>query len=273
VSVKIRHFLTFASILAITVFGFSQTPRTVRWQESDPNSKRLVREGVVVKQLQIDGMDGITVTASMRDRPDSFLVELEIRNNGRRDLKIQPEKFRLQAIRLRSKNLPYIPADYLARRVIVSANSQANDIEWRGSLATKTSTRTVVEHVPTSVLIDPTGIVLHKGEHIAVVQRTVTETVPDEHERTRSKLEAERMRSEAKLETNRILVTALTEGSLSSQTIVSGKSYFDRDRDIQEILLLLPLGDLTVEIPFKTVRKGKFHKGIPKIIGSQIEFE
>jgi hypothetical protein len=128
VSVKIRHFLAFASILAITVFGFSQTPRTVRWQESDPNSKRLLREGVVVKQLQIDGMDGITVTASMRDRPDSFLVELEIRNNGRRDLKIQPEKFQLQAIRLRSKNLPYIPADYLARRVIVSANSQANDI-------------------------------------------------------------------------------------------------------------------------------------------------
>jgi hypothetical protein len=273
VSFKIRHFLTFASILALTVLGFSQTPRTVRWQESDPNSKRLLREGIVVKQLLIDGVDGVTVTASMRDRHDSFLVELEIRNNGRRDLKIQPKKFQLQAIRRRSNNLPYIPADYLARRVIVSANSQANDIEWRGSLATKTSTRTVVEHVPTVIPIDPTGIVLHRTEHIAVVQRTVTETVPDEHERTRSKLEAEQIRSEAKLESNRILVTALTESSLSFQTIVSGKSYFERDRDIQEILLLIPLGDLTVEIPFKAVRKAKFRKGISTVIDWQIEFE
>lgn len=272
-SIKILHFLTFASILALTVLGFSQTPRTVRWQESDPNSKRLLREGVVVKQLLIDGVDGITVTAAMRDRPDSFLVELELRNNGRRDLKIQPEKFQLQAIRPRSKNLRYIPADYLARRVIVSSGSRADDIARRGSMATKTSTRTVVEHVPTAIPIDPTGIVLHKTEHIAVVQRTVTETVPDEPERIRSRVEAEQIRSEAKLEANRILVTALTEGSLSSHTTVSGKSYFERDRDIQEILLLIPLGDLTVEIPFKTVRKGKFHKGISRIIGSQIEFE
>jgi hypothetical protein len=101
----------------------------------------------------------------------------------------------------------------------------------------------------------------------------VTETVPDEHERVRSRLEASKIRSEAKLEANRILLTALKEGSLSSHSKVSGISYFDRERYIQEILLRIPLGDLTVEIPFKAVGKGIFKKGISKIVGGQIEFE
>src|SRR5262249_44733744 len=146
--IKIHPLLIAGAILAFTTFGFSQTPRIVRWEALDANSKRIVRKEGVTKQLLIDGVDGITVMASSMDRPDSFSVEFEVNNRSSRNLELRPQEIQLQMIRPWSKKLSFIPADVLAQRLVDSAKLRADNIEWRGSLATKTAARAVVEHVP-----------------------------------------------------------------------------------------------------------------------------
>src|SRR5262245_52237179 len=107
---RIKVFLPCISVvvLALTTLSFSQTTRVVRWEVSGANSKRFFREGVVVKQLLVDGVDEVTVTASIKDRPDSFSVELEVVNRGRRQLELRPQYVQLQVIRPGSKNLSFI---------------------------------------------------------------------------------------------------------------------------------------------------------------------
>jgi hypothetical protein len=76
--IKIYPPVILGAILALITLGFSQTTRIVRWEVSDANSKRFFRKDAVAKQLLVDGVDGITVTAAIKDRPDSFSIELEV---------------------------------------------------------------------------------------------------------------------------------------------------------------------------------------------------
>jgi hypothetical protein len=142
-------------VLAGAAFGFSQASRIVRWDISDMNSKQFFRGDVVVKQLLVDGVDGITVTASIKDRSDSFYAELEVSNQSQRTLDIRPQDIQLQVIQPGSKNLSLIPADVVAKRVIESENRRAFNVEAAGAGAV----RTVVEHVPvTDVTSNPASL-------------------------------------------------------------------------------------------------------------------
>jgi hypothetical protein len=65
--IKIYPSVISGAILALITLGFSQTPRIVRWEVSDANSKRFFRKDAMVKQVLVDGVDGITVTAAIYD--------------------------------------------------------------------------------------------------------------------------------------------------------------------------------------------------------------
>jgi ASC-1-like (ASCH) protein len=256
---RIKVFLPCISVvvLALTTLSFSQTTRVVRWEVSGANSKRFFREGVVVKQLLVDGVDEVTVTASIKDRPDSFSVELEVVNRGRRQLELRPQDVQLQVIRPGSKNLSFIPADRIAKRVIDSENLRASGVEASGF----TTFKTVVEHVPvTDVTPNPAAINDPTQPAVTVTTRidVVTKTVPDDHSRWAASSQAASIRMNAEADRRLILNTALKTILLTRDSRIVGRTYYDRENNAQEVLLRIPLGDLTVEIPFTAVRKTMF---------------
>jgi hypothetical protein len=231
-----------------------------------------VRNGVVVKQLVIDGVNGITVMASIKD-PDNFYqvnppfniecqssrspffyVELELKNHSQNVLEIRPEDMQLQLIRPGSKNALFVPAGTVAKKVTNSAKQCASDIETKGLLATKTEIR----HVPvtetkinSASINDPTQPATITTTRIDVV----TETVPDHHIRGMAQIESRSIRSESQEAANRILSTALQSSSLATNSRVAGGIYYDREKEVQNVLLRIPLGGLLVEIPFKAVKR------------------
>jgi hypothetical protein len=245
------------AVLALTTFGFSQTPRIVRWDISDANSKRVVRKNVIVKQLQADGVDGITVTASIEDRYDSFSVEVEIRNSGKQNLDLRPQNIQLQMIRPGTRNISLIPADKVAKRLIDSENSRAFGIEAAGAAAIKT----VVEHVPvTEVKHNPSSVTDPTQPAVTVETRidVVHKTAPDDHARFVASAQAANIRMRAEADGRRILRTALSATLLTPNSQAGGRVYYDRGKNAGEVLLRIPLGDLIVEIPFTAVSRSGF---------------
>jgi hypothetical protein len=62
----------------------------------------------------------------------------------------------------------------------------------------------------------------------------------------------------AEAERKQILNTALKTTRLAYNSQIMGRVYYDREKTVEEILLRIPLGELTVEIPFTAVRKRSF---------------
>jgi hypothetical protein len=245
------------AILALTTLGFSQTARIVRWEASGANSKRFSRKDVVVKQLLVDGVDGITVTALIRDRPDSFSVELEFSNHGKQNLDLRPQDIQFQMIRPGSRNLSFIPAERIAKKLIDSENLRAFSVEAVGAMAVKT----VVEHVPvTETTPNPAAVNDPTQPAVTVTTRidVVTKTVPDDHARFVASSQAASIRMSAEADRKQILNTALKTTLLTRNSQISGKVYYDREKHAREVLLRIPLGELTVEIPFTAVSKSAF---------------
>jgi len=253
---RVKSYLSVIScaVLALTTIGFSQTPRIVRWEISDANSKRVFHKGVAAKQLSVDGVDGVTVTASIMDRPDSFSVELEVRNHGKKNLDVRPEDIQLQMIRPWSRNLSFISAETIARRIMESENLRASRVEAAGANAF----RTVVEHVPvTDVTPNPESINDPTKPAVTVSTRidVVTKLEPDYQARYAASSQADSIRKSAEITRRRIVNAALNPIILTPDSQTGGLIYYDREKDAREVILRIPLGELTVEIPFTAVWK------------------
>ena len=252
--VKIHLPVISCAVLALASIGFSQTTRVVRWDISDANSKRVSRDGVTAKQLSVDGVDGVTVTASIRDRSGNFSVELEVSNRGKKSIDIRPEDIQLQMIRPWSRNLSYVSAETIAGRIMTSENHRAFNVEAAGANAT----RTVVEHVPvTDVSPNPESITDPTKPAVTVSTRVdvVTKVEPDYNARHMASAEAAGIRSNAEAARRRIMSESLKPAILTRDSQTRGMIYYDRETNAREVLLRIPLGELTVEIPFTAVWK------------------
>lgn len=271
---KFQRCLLLISILTVSIVAIAQTPRVVLWEPSDPNARQYKHEKRLIKEL-MDPASGVEIKASIRDENGSFQVYLEIRNGGKQDLDLRTEKVGLEITQPKPLKLNALSAGLLGRNLISTESARANAIESAGATAMKTETKTVVEHVhvpgatvDTGAGTDASRIVLVKAPGVEVVQRTVTETVPDTSERDRTRLEAARVRDAAQQEARRLSVMELKDRVMAPSTLNFGNLYFERTNQTEEALLRVPLGDLTVEIPFKTVRHG-----ISKALRGAIDFE
>jgi hypothetical protein len=199
-------------------------------------------------------VDGIVVTASIKDRSDSFYAELEVSNHSQRILDIRPQDVQLQVIQPGSKNLSFVPADVVAKRVLKSENRRAFNIEAAGAGAF----RTVVEHVPvTDVTPNPESINDPTKPAVTVSTRidVRTKTEPDDLARMAAASQAASIRRSAEAEGEQILSAGLKTILLIRDSQTEGRVYYEREKSAREVLLRIPLGELTVEIPFTAVMK------------------
>jgi hypothetical protein len=239
------------AVLAFTALVFAQDIRVIRWQDSGPASKRLLREGIVAKQLVVAQ---VSVSAAITDRSDSFCVQLEIDNAGQSTVDVRPGSIRLQKSQPSSQNLFLITAQTLAERVRRSANSRAAGIEGQASIATTT----VHEQVPVLVTSFNPASILDPTQPTTITTpstETIVKLAPDETARLRAQAEAQTIRGQAETESRRIVALALTDARLSHGSHIAGTLYFEHDDKLEEAIVLIPIGAVTVEIPFRTLKR------------------
>jgi hypothetical protein len=120
-------------------------------------------------------------------------------------------------------------------------------------MATKTVTETKTKWVDVTTY-GPNG---PKTES-RLVTETEVKTVPDDHARWQAESEASSIHLGGQSEASVLVRNALKPATLQPGATASGAVYFSRDSSAKEVILRVPLGDLSVEIPFRAVKKRVF---------------
>lgn len=180
-------------------------------------------------------------------------VDLKVSNGGPNTLDIRPESAAVDMTSPVLKSLAFVPAKNIKRRIESDAHTRAASKEMSGAWATRTVVETKTKYVDETVY----GANGPKTEK-RLVTETEVKTVPDDHARWSAKNEAQRIRFSAFGDAFGVERAAMKPKTLPPGADVSGALYFSRGPDAKEVLLRVPLGDLTVEIPFKAVKKRVF---------------
>jgi hypothetical protein len=133
------------------------------------------------------------------------------------------------------------------------AHTQAASKELSAFMATKTVVETETKYVDVTTY----GADGPKTEK-RLVTETKVKTVPDDNARWQAEGEASRIRTSAWSEARAVVRDALKPATLQPGASASGALYFSGDSSAKEVLLRVPLDGVSVEIPFKAVKKRVF---------------
>ncbi|HEX5084313.1 MAG TPA: hypothetical protein VFY40_19895 [Blastocatellia bacterium] len=133
-----------------------------------------------------------------------------------------------------------------------------NGLTDRIKSAGANSSRTVVEHVPVTEvnpnpepINDPTKPAVTVNTRIGVV----TKIEADYPARNAAASQSDSIRKNAEGARRRIVSAALKPAILLPGSQTGGMIYYYRETEAREVLLRIPLGELTVEIPFTAAWK------------------
>ena len=244
-----RPFVVLALLFLVTP-ALAQGPRVVRWEHGSPNSRQFKRDRAVVKQVEADG---VVVEAYIRDSGHGIRVDLKVSNGGPTTLDLRPESVAVELTSPKSKLLAYVPPKKIKNAIESSAHSRAASKRLSGSMATKTVTETETKWMDVTTY-GPDG----PKTEARLVTETKVKTVPDDHARWQAESEATNISMGARSEASALVRNALKPTTLQSGASASGSLYFSRDSSAKEVVLRVPLGGLSVEIPFKAVKKRVF---------------
>ena len=249
-SIKISQPVLILALLFLFTPVLAQGPRVVRWEQGSPGSEQLKREGVVVKRLNAEG---VIVEAYIRNTAYGLRVDLKLSNGGPNTLDIRPESVAVDLTSPVFKSLAFVPVKNLKSSIQNEAHTRASSKELSGAWATKTVVETETKYVDETVY----GADGPKTQ-TRLVTETKVKTVPDDHARWNAKNEADSIRFSAFGDASGVERAALKPTNLPPGADASGAVYFSGGPSAKEVLLRVPLGDLTVEIPFKAVKKRVF---------------
>jgi hypothetical protein len=249
-SIKVSSPIMALALLFLVTPVLAQSPRVVRWEQGSPGSEQFKREGVVVKRMNAEG---VIVEAYIRGTAYGLRVDLKVSNGGPSALDVRPESVAVDLTSPVFKSLAFVPAKNLKHMIKRDAHSRASSKEMSGAWATKTVVETETKYVDETVY----GADGPKTER-RLVTETKVKTVPDDHARWNAQNEADSIRFAAFGDAFGVERAALKAKALPPGADASGALYFSHDPSAKEVLLRVPLGDLTVEIPFKVVKKRVF---------------
>ncbi|HVF92200.1 MAG TPA: hypothetical protein VNH22_19195, partial [Blastocatellia bacterium] len=182
-----------------------------------------------------------------------FRVDLDLSNGGRKTLDIRPESMAVELTSPRSKSLAYVQPKKIENMIQNVAHTQAASKELSAFMATKTVVETETKYVDVTTY----GADGPKTEK-RLVTETKVKTVPDDNARWQAEGEASRIRTSAWSEARAVVRDALKPATLQPGASASGALYFSGDSSAKEVLLRVPLDGVSVEIPFKAVKKRVF---------------
>jgi hypothetical protein len=243
-----------AAMALLAAAGSADAPGTDRLEQSPRLSTRLGQDGLVIKQVVFPE---VTIAASIRDRGDAFSVEVEISNDGQSELDLRPDDVIIEVTRPGLRRLAPVPPGVVADNVLRRARSEAAGVEGRGFGAT-TVIHEQVPVVETSFNPASIGDPSQPTTVTTMKSETVVRVVPDEAARLQAWGEAAAIRSSAEVQARKIVASALVRGPVAGNSKVSGFVYFERQADVQEVVLRVPLGALTPEISFTAAKKRPF---------------
>jgi hypothetical protein len=189
----------------------------VRWLAGTEGSQRFYSDGLEVESLTVNG---VTVQVSLQDTGWKLLANVAVANGGLQVVNVVPSHITIDTLAQVKKSLPY----QQPKKLRAAVNHQ---ILW-----------TEADAAPSA-----SGYLVNAG------YRT---SDSDGLNRTQNYLAQHQADVERKAEFNPhsgINTVALKDAAILPSGHISGSTWFERDGNLQEMILRVPVGDLVYEFP------------------------
>jgi hypothetical protein len=186
-------------------------------------------------------LDGVTVQASLRDTGWKFRANVAIVNQGSAPIDVDPSKFILDSLGPHGKPLFYQDPAELAKNM-------THQSLWTEADAAPVGVQSRVErkeHAETLTLDyrSPTPLGLPAPNYLVQHENAESTAIRDQGEHTL-------------VNTSRqIKSLALKPGTIAPNDKASGAVWFDRDKNAEQLILRIPVGDIVFEFPLSFKQK------------------
>jgi hypothetical protein len=198
-----------------------------RWQEGAPGCDHFMSNGIVVESLTANG---ITVQVSLHDTGWKLRANVGIANNSPEAVQVEPSHFVLDEVGAHGKPLFYQDPAVLAKNV-------THQVLWTESIAAPSSSRSQYVTATTVEYRSSSTPTLSTQNYLLQHQNAEEDAVRNKGKQT--------LINNAR----QIQALALRPGSIASAEKVAGAVWFERGRNLHQLILRVPLEGQTFEFP------------------------
>ena len=221
----------------------SQSARIVTWSQGTAGTDRLLKGGLVVALLTVDG---VAVAVSVVRTDDLLWANVSVANQSGSRVDVDPATFTLDAIEPKAKRLAYQEPERIARSMRRRAEWGAALTAIAGEMAT-TETKTEGVTNVTASARDNEG---YRVSGQARGTTTVTTRSKDQQASDRAAADAERITSTATTKAADLLGRSLKANTLLPGEQIGGAVFFDRDKRARQVMLRVPIGAVVYAFPY-----------------------
>ena len=202
-----------------------------RWQEGEPGCDQFISNGTLVESLTVNG---VTVQVSLHDTGWKLRSNVAIANAGTEAIHIEPSQFILDEIGVNGRPLFYQDPEQLARNVTHQAL-------WTESTARPAE----LASLQPSAALSATNA-RYKNSFVPSASATNYLLQHQYAEDDAVRKQGKQVLVNTALQ---IRALALKPGTIDPNDQVSGAVWFERGKNPQQLVLRIPIQDLTLEFP------------------------
>jgi hypothetical protein len=202
-----------------------------RWQEGAPGCDQFISDGGLVESLTVNG---VTVQVSLYDTGWKLRANVAIANGGSESIHVEPSKFILDEIGPHGRPLFYQDPEQLAKNVthqVLWTETTAAPAEISTSQSSASASTTNVGY-KTSFLPSisaPNYLMQHQYAEDDAVRQQGKQTLVNTAQQVRA--------------------LALKPAAVEPNDKVAGAVWFERGKNPQQLMLRIPIENLTLEFP------------------------
>jgi hypothetical protein len=204
-----------------------------RWQEGAPGCDHFVSNGILVESLTVNG---VTVQVSLHDTGWKLRANVAIANQGSESVRIEPSKFILDEIGASGRPLFYQDPVELAKNVThqvlwTEAIAEPSSASPRATSSAESVSATTVGYTSSFApsASAPNYILQHQYAEENAVRKEGTKTLNNNAQQ--------------------ILALALKRSDVDPNDKISGAVWFERGKNLKQLMLRIPIGSQTLEFP------------------------
>jgi hypothetical protein len=251
-SMNISKLLFFVAIAACnTSLTSAQKP------ESGPTKIIICDESSGCTHEYVDGSkykilttDQIVLTVSLAGNAKYARVNVMILNKSNTPVDVLPEQFSIEEITPKEKTLSYVPFGKIVKSDARRAG-WANAINAFGAGMARQQATTQTASTGTVNATSSDGTYTN-GTYNGT--STSTTSVPDYAAQARAQENIRRRREAIAAESQTLSQTSLKANSVLPNQTVGGFVYFDFNKKVEKVNMLIPINGITYEIPFTMIR-------------------
>jgi hypothetical protein len=232
-----------ATLCGSTLLAQDQTPKVVLCDESTPTCTHQYIDG---KKFKILTADQVVITAYASANTKYARVDLSVLNKTTMPIDVLPQNFSISELTPKERTFAYVPFE----KIVKSDEHRAGWANALNAFGAGMATKQVTTDTTSNGTVDLNSSdgTYTNGTYSGT--STSTTSVPDYAAQAQAQENIRNRNAAIAAESQVMSQAALKANSVMPNQAISGVVYFEFDKKVETLQLILPIGGITYEIPF-----------------------